>query len=147
MPIRTVVLDSGPLGKLAHPKANPSIVEQVRVWLGAGYTVVIPAIVDYEVRRSFLLGKDGAPLVPSIARLDELEATLGFLPLTTDDLKMAAGFWAKARRMGRPTADDKELDGDMILAAQAESVQGIVATENVGHLGLFAQAADWRTIS
>jgi hypothetical protein len=33
----------------------------------------------------------------------------------------------------------------VILAAQAERVDAIVVTENVGHLSLFVDARDWRT--
>lgn len=46
-----------------------------------------------------------------------------------------------------PTADDKELDGDVILAAQAEQADALVATENVGHLSRFVDAQAWRDIS
>ncbi len=59
---------------------------------------------------------------------------------------MAAGFWAEARRLGRPTADSKALDGDVILAAQAAQANAVIATENVGHLSLFVEAARWRDI-
>jgi len=50
-----------------------------------------------------------------------------------------------------PTADPKELDGDVILAAQAllvsESGEGVViATTNVGHLSGFVDDRHWRDI-
>jgi hypothetical protein len=38
------------------------------------------------------------------------------------------------------------LDGDVILAAQAQQVGAMVATENVAHLGLFVEAKSWRAI-
>jgi hypothetical protein len=38
------------------------------------------------------------------------------------------------------------LDIDVILAAQAHEVRGIVVTENVGHLVLFVEAKDWGEI-
>jgi len=38
------------------------------------------------------------------------------------------------------------LDSDVILAAQALTENGIVATENVAHLSLFVEAKDWRDI-
>jgi predicted nucleic acid-binding protein len=56
----------------------------------------------------------------------------------------AAELWADARKRGRPTADLNELDGDLILAAQALQVDAIVATENVGHLSLFVEAKHWK---
>jgi hypothetical protein len=46
-----------------------------------------------------------------------------------------------------PTADDKELDGDVILAAQAEQAGALVAAENIGHLSRFVDAQAWRDIS
>ena len=82
-----------------------------------------------------------------IERLDQLKRELTYLPLETASILRAAEFWARARNQGRPTADPKELDCDVILAAQAERANAIVATENVGHLSLFVEARDWRTIS
>lgn len=58
----------------------------------------------------------------------------------------AADLWAQARRNGLPTADPKALDCDVILAAQALAVNGMVATENVGHLSRFVNAKSWREI-
>ena len=56
---------------------------------------------------------------------------------------------AQARRQGQPTADDKALDGDVILAAQAMTLGGtdvVIATTNVGHLSRFVPAALWPDI-
>jgi hypothetical protein len=58
----------------------------------------------------------------------------------------AAALWAQARRRGRPTADPKELDCDVILAAQALEVGAMVVTDNIGHLALFVEAKSWRDI-
>ena len=63
----------------------------------------------------------------------------------------AAELWAEARRRGRPTADPKELDCDVILAAQAGLIarggdEPVIATTNVGHLALFADARTWQDI-
>ena len=43
-----VALDSGPLGRLAHPARNPAIAAWLEALLEAGIPVVIPEIVDYE---------------------------------------------------------------------------------------------------
>jgi hypothetical protein len=82
-------------------------------------------------------------------RLDALVATLEYSPLTTAMMRQAAQFWAEARRQGRPTTDDKALDGDMILAAQAmltttDDDTVIVATDNVGHLTRFLPVYHWQ---
>ncbi len=68
-------------------------------------------------------------------------------------LRFAAELWAEARRGGFPTADDKALDADVILAAQARVIDldpdldVVVATNNPGHLSRFVLALDWSTIS
>ena len=58
----------------------------------------------------------------------------------------AAELWADARRRGRSTADPKELDADVILAAMALEAGATVATENVGHLSRYVSAKHWRQI-
>jgi predicted nucleic acid-binding protein len=77
--------------------------------------VLVPEIADYEVRRELLR----ANKVRGLARHDALAARLEYLPLTTAAMRQAAVFGAQACQQGRPTADDKALDGDVILAAQA----------------------------
>jgi len=72
-----------------------------------------------------------------------------YLPLTTAAMRQAAAFWAEARNARRQTADDKALDGDVILAAQAVTLPvpgAVIATTNVGHLGRYAPAEVWRNI-
>jgi len=137
-----LLLDSGPLGRIAHPRANRELTTWLDAVLAADLTVVVPEIADYEVRRSLLL--EG--LVASVRRLDSLKLVLTYLPLTTQAMLKAAELWAESRRRGQPTADPKELDGDVILAAQALEVGGIVVTENVGHLTRFVDARRWRDI-
>lgn len=136
------MLDSGPLGKIAHPRPNPEIVAWLNQLLDANATIVIPEITDYEVRRSLLL----SGLTKSVARLDQLKHVLVYRPITTAVMLKAAELWADARKRGQPTADLKELDGDVILAAQALQANAIVATENVGHLSLFVEAKHWKDI-
>jgi hypothetical protein len=59
----------------------------------------------------------------------------------------AAELWADSRKKGQPTCDPKELDCDVILAAQALSVVNpIIATENIGHLARFVDARHWKDI-
>jgi predicted nucleic acid-binding protein len=79
--------------------------------------------------------------------LDALEQVLTYLPLGTPHMTRAAEIWAQARRSGLSTADDKTLDADVILAAQAASVGGVIATENVAHLSRFAQAHPWKDVT
>ena len=98
-----VMLDSGPLGKLAHPKPRVETVEWLDRLTDAGYTVVLPEVADFEVRRGLL----AAGLIRSRKRLDELKAELVYQPITTSVMLRAAELWAEARRRGRPTADPR----------------------------------------
>jgi predicted nucleic acid-binding protein len=139
---RILVLDSGPLGKIAHPRPNPDIALWLDSLLAAEDLVVIPEITDYEVRRSFLL----SGLNASLTRLNALKQTLIYEPISTPVMLKAAELWAEARRRGRTTADPKELNGDVILAAQALSVGGIVVTDNKGHLEQFVEAKTWQEL-
>ncbi len=137
-----IVLDAGPLGMISHPRRNREVADWLVARLRAGVEIIIPEIADYEVRRELLrAGKR-----KGLERLDHLKRELTYLPLDSATMLRAAEFWAKARNQGQPTADPKELDCDVILAAQAERATAVVATENVGHLSLFVDARDWRTI-
>jgi predicted nucleic acid-binding protein len=139
---KPVMLDAGPLGKLAHPRPHPEITTWFKQLLEANVTIIIPEITDYEVRRSLLL----AELEKSVTRLNQLKYVLTYHPITTNIMLTAAELWASARKQGKPTADPNALDGDVILAAQALQVGAVVATENVGHLSLFVEAKHWREI-
>lgn len=67
-----------------------------------------------------------------------------------------ADFWAAARQLGLLTADKLALDADVVLAAQAATLdvtawempnaQVIIATSNVGHLSRFVDAQEWPNI-
>ena len=140
-----VLLDAGPLGMISNPNAsitNSTCYQWMESLILNGDEVLVPEIADYEVRRELLR----AQKTHGLARLDILKNSLGYLPLTTSVMLKAAELWAQARNSGLPTADPKALDCDVILAAQALEKDGIVATENVGHLARFVDARDWRDI-
>jgi predicted nucleic acid-binding protein len=113
--------------------------------LAAGRRVIVPEIVDYEVRREFI--RHGSAL--AVTNLDRYGLQLEYLPLSTAAMRLAAELWAQARNTGQPTAPDHALDGDVILAAQALSlgVPVVVATGNPAHLSRFVPAADWQTVT
>ncbi len=140
--IESVILDSGPLGKLAHP--NPSDQTQLRLAaLKRAYKhVIIVEIVDYELRRNFLLHG----FTQSIAALDQLTLALPYMPLNTQSLRLAASMWADVRRRGRPMAGDRAIDLDVILAAQAKLANAAVATSNATHIRQLAVVVDWDAI-
>jgi len=147
---RVVLLDSGPLGLLTNPKAAAPDTRACAHWaqalLNQGVRLIVPEIADYEVRRELLR----AGKAKGIARLEALTGRAEFLPITTAAMRQAAAFWAQARQMGQPTAGDKALDGDVILAAQGVTLgvpDIIIATVNVGHIARFAPADLWQNIT
>ncbi len=110
-----------------------------------GERFVVPEICDYELRRELL--RSGK--LQSVKRLDEFARATGYLPLDTETMLRAAALWAEQRNAGAPTADAAALDGDVILAAQAQlhaerhKLEAIIVTTNVGHLGRMAKAVKW----
>lgn len=146
---RKVLPDSGPLGEVTHPRAERRA--PIREWLtsllDAGVSPWLPEIIDYEHRRKLLhLGNEG-----DVRRLDEFREVFGHEPLTTAVMLRAIGLWAEARRRGLPTAPERALDIDVILAAQAlalveEGDNVVVATTNIGHLDRFVEAKQWQEI-
>ena len=142
---RIFVFDSDPAGLAAHERANAESAD-LRLWMTKesidGALIVIPAIVDYEVRRSLILNEawDG------VRRLDALyQGNLCDVichPITEGALKKAAGLWADARRRGQQTAHDQAIDGDVIRSAQAMDCcsdldDWQVITENVDHIARY----------
>lgn len=146
---RTVLLDSGPLGHLTHPRAEQN--EEVSEWLtalvAAGADVALPEIIDYELRRKMLHLES----VVSVRRLDALRDSVAYASLNTRIMLRAAQLWADARNQGLPTAPEERLDIDVILAAQAldfaEDVDSLlIATGNPRHLSRFVNARNWQDI-
>ena len=144
----TVFLDSAPLSLLSHPRPVETVVQWARALTGLSIRIAIAEIADYEVRRELLR----AGRLDGLARLDAIQLTTRFVPISTDAMRLAARLWADASSVGRPTAPDAALDADVILAAQALSFAAeelddvIVATTNVGHLGRYVPAAHWTEI-
>lgn len=104
--------------------------------------MILPEIVDYEIRRELLRAN-------KLSGLSKSEIL--YLPITTEIMLKAAELWAKARQQGKPTADNQALDGDVILASQALTLKNlgyevIIATSNKKHLSLFTEVEDWQTI-
>lgn len=150
MPI--VLLDSTPLGLLVHP-ANDGEAQNCKNWVkslvSSGIVVAIPEIIDYEIRRELLRAK----LTKSVKELDLARQIFPLAPLKSEMLMKAADLWAKARNAGQATASNKNIDIDVLLAAQAiiltEQEQDcvVVATSNLKHLERYTPLAfDWHQI-
>ncbi|MGI8545020.1 MAG: nucleic acid-binding protein [Aridibacter sp.] len=147
---RFILLDSAPLGMVTNPNAskqNLACANWLKNLLAQGDFVFIPEIADYEIRRELLR----ANKIQGLKRLDLLKTNLDYLPITTEIMLKAAEFWATVRKQGKPTAPDFALDGDVILASQAFSLENvsdvvIIATSNVKHLSLFVNAQEWEKV-
>lgn len=146
-----IVLDSGPLFMVNNSQANENT-KACQEWLkrmvAQGATIVVPEIADYEIRRFMHKGDR----YESIAALDALNTAAYYLPLTTAVMRKAAKLWAESRKKHFTTGHDLELDADVILAAQAltldENTQDevIVASDNIRHLKFFVNAQRWQDI-
>lgn len=147
---RVILLDSDPLGEVTHPESEKRV--PIREWLfrllDAGTYPRLPEIVDYKHRRT-LLRRNASR---QVERLNGFKQVFGYEPLTTEVMLTAAELWADVRKRGLPTGTDRELDVDVILAAQArvleEAEDGVlVATTNPRHLSRMAHALPWREIA
>ena len=148
---RVVLLDAGPLGLLANPDPGPRA-RDCQAWAirlrRLGVTFYVPALADFEVRRGLKLA--GQPL--SVQALDALIAVYGYLPPSAEAIELASDLWADARRHGHSIGPDRDLQADIILAAQAHelSLAGIdawVASDNLRHLNrLYSRCALWEDI-
>jgi predicted nucleic acid-binding protein len=150
---RVICLDAGPLGLLTNPKKTPEI-RAITQWaidiMVAGHRLVVPAIADYEVRREL----ERAGQRQGLAQLNAFNMARPdrYLSLSDGALQLAAQLWAQARNAGMPTADPKELDCDVLIAAQALTMGTpasdlVIATTNVGHLARFVAADLWTNIT
>ncbi len=146
-----IVLDTGIIGIVSNPKASPesfACTAWLKTKLVDGDAIFLPEICDYEIRRELIR----ANKIGGLTRLNGLKNSLNYLPITTEAMLKSAEFWAISRQKGKPVAPDLSLDGDMILSAQAFileqelSEKVIIATTNVKHLNMFADARLWRNI-
>jgi len=154
------LLDSGPLSLVTHPRGGNEA-QECQNWLAdfldAGHAVLVPEICYYEVRRELRRAemKSGVPH-KGLVKLDEFAEDAGIVRITPKAMLLASELWAEARILNAQGAPDLVLDGDVILCAQARSVSPadwgmdgssvIIATGNVKHLNLFADARHWRDI-
>ena len=145
----SILLDSGPLGLLAHDR--PAQRTPIRNWLAeqasARATIYVSEVADFEVRRELKRLVQAGKLPPTrLARLDQLAEMFTYLPVSTSMWKLAAELWADARQRGRPTAVPSALDADALIAAQAIEVQATVLTGNRRHLQQWVTIQAWPSI-
>jgi predicted nucleic acid-binding protein len=150
----TIVLDTFPASSVAKlPARTPTEADRCREWIDrcadAGHVILVPAIAYYEALRELELRQASG----QIARLQAYcRRPTRFLPLSTEDLELAARLWAASRRGDKPTSSPHALDADVILAAQAlnlglASTDYVVATSNPAHLSRFVPCDLWSNIA
>jgi predicted nucleic acid-binding protein len=138
-----LMLDTGVLGWVCHPRKHAD----VKLWLKGvfgvrRYTVLLPEIADYELRRELhWIDSKG-----SLARLNALPGQATYVPLDTATMQFAAELWAYLRKTGQPTEAREHLGGDVILAAQALLTGATVVTDNPKHLGRLVTAVRWQDV-
>ena len=149
---RLIFLDSTPLGLLTQRLCRQDALECQR-WFEAhclaGDRFFVPEIIDYELRRELLRAKKTS----SVRYLDLFLGSLpgGVLAVTSVAMRRAAELWADVRNRGLPTCDPRELDVDVILAAQVVTAglplnDVVIATSNPNHLNRFVTAELWSAI-
>ncbi|MEW6733135.1 MAG: PIN domain-containing protein [Acidobacteriota bacterium] len=139
---KPILLDSGVISQITHPKNYPDTKKWFERMLDANITVYISEASDYEARRGFI----ARDLTNSLNRLEWLNSLCTYLSITTPIMRQAAQMWAQAKKGGYSTADVRELDFDIIIAAHILEVGAIVVTTNVGHLLRYVEAKNWNEI-
>ena len=150
---RVILLDAGPLGIVTKRRGVPDA-EACRAWvthcLRQGARIFVPAIAYYEVCRELERMRNTMGLARVAAFCSAVPGR--YLPLSDAALRLGCRLWAQARRAGTPTAAPSELDCDVLLAAQALTLEvpeadRVIATTNVGHLSQFVAAELWTQIT
>jgi predicted nucleic acid-binding protein len=147
------LLDTNILMKICHPKQHAEVKDWLQGWLdraanGDDVVIHVSAAADYELRRGYLWKLDKHPNEPkALKRLDQLLELLDLEPVSNNHLRVAATYWADARRGGYATAPERDLDWDVIIATQAAGMEAVVVTNNTDHLSRYGvDAKDWSEI-
>jgi hypothetical protein len=150
----TIILDTFPVSCISKPrKATIKETDICRDWIfdcvGEGNPIYIPEICYYETLREL----ERTSSTVQITRLKTFCFAIPnrYIALTTNHIEEAAKLWAQVRNMSKPTAPNDDIDGDMLLLAQALSLglpisDFVIATTNVKHISLFAPAQHWKSI-
>jgi hypothetical protein len=152
---RSIILDTFPLSCVGKPKeSTQGEADFCREWVFAcvlaGNLIYVPEICYYETLRE-LERRQAATQIKKLKNFCIAEE-YRFIRINSYHLEEAAKLWGQTRNMGKTTSDDKGIDGDMILSAQALSLKippsdFVVATTNVDHIGIFIPAEEWRSIA
>ena len=151
MPV-PLLLDSNILSRYVRPDLddNRQVIAAVdRLFQDMYFKVFVPEIVDYELRRKLLHianrrhhGRKWAK--EALTLLNKLVSE-GYIPLTTETMRLAADLWAQTRASGQLRGSEERLDVDVILAAQARQSGGQIVTTNERHFQSIADVFSWRS--
>lgn len=152
-----VFLDTNILGKLTNPNQLPEAVE-CQVWferlLAKGVYLVSSELCFYELKRSLILAASQGETNRGIKKLDDLRLFVEFFPVDRAVAELSSMLWAEARTKNTPTAKADNIDIDIMITAHwrllTEEFPGrevVIATTNIKHLSLFAEAREWQNIS
>jgi toxin FitB len=147
---QVILLDANPLSQVTHPKIKSEVRNWMQFLKDNNIALKAPEISAYEIRRELVRQSNNQ----SLERLN-LFLSHSLIPVDSETFIQAAIFWAQVRNQGKPTSDDKSLDCDAILAAQALQQftyydKVTVITTNVKHIERFAannklEVVDWVT--
>jgi predicted nucleic acid-binding protein len=150
---KLLLLDNNILSKILRPEVqeNQPVFDAIsRLQGNPQLRIFVPEIVDYELRRKLLhLGyrqrQTRKWAREALFGLDKW-VSIGYIPLTTKVMRLAADIWAQTRANGQLRGPEDDLDVDVILAAQARQAGGYILTTNEKHFRNIAQVFDWRTV-
>lgn len=141
-----VLLDSPLLSAVSNPSNRVENV-QCRSWvkrlINNDIAIVVPAVIDYELRRTLIQGGQKAGLT-NLDRLQDMG--LQYLEMSQEMWEKAAQLWAWARNTRQSTAHEHKIDIDCLLGAQAVMLaqltgeHTVVATKNVKDIARYTPA-------
>lgn len=145
-----LLLDSNILARVVRSDVDenrPVTAAIFRLQKDPEFRVSVPEIVDYELRRklthlAYQRHHERKWAREALVNLDEL-VSMGYTPLTTEAMRLAARIWAQTRSEGQSRAPEDSLDIDVILAAQAQQLGGKIITTNKKHFRNIADVFDW----
>lgn len=152
-----VFLDTSVLGKLSNPNPYPEAV-QCQIWferlLARGVYFTSSELCFYELKRGLILSIKQGMSSQGLYQLNYLREFIDVLEVNEKIADLSAEIWSLSRLRGSPTASETALDIDIIISAhwqllkqQFEGRYIVIATTNVKHLNLFAEAEEWNKIN
>lgn len=152
-----VLLDTNVLGVLCNPNKKQNMIE-CQTWferlLARGVYFATSELCDYELRRGLILAQKVGKSADGLSILDRLRELIDFLKVDHEVSLEASKIWAESHLKGQPTADEKNIDIDIIISAHWRILQTmfpgryvVVSTTNIKHLSLFCDAQEWQNIS